>query len=172
MQGVLEIYILMHPGSQRLEIIIVWFSVFWFLIKVTIQCELEVRHQRSFLPKEILIDVNENTGFRLTFALREHMDTNNSLFSVHGKVICPHTNTLFPIFFKSQSEISDRPNQKPKDILKMQLGPRFDQRDFFFYKFHIFWSPFCRFPPPPLTSSILLRQPTASLVDLYPPNNN
>lgn len=70
MQGALEIYILMHPGSQRLEIIIVWFSVFWFLIKVTIQCELEFRHQRSFLPKEILIDVNENTDFRLTFALR------------------------------------------------------------------------------------------------------
>lgn len=72
MQRVLEIYILMHPGSQRLEIIIVWFSVFWVLLKVTIQCEPEVRHQCSFLPKETLIDVNENTGFRLTFAKRTY----------------------------------------------------------------------------------------------------
>lgn len=84
LQRVLQIYILMQPGSQRLEIIIVWFLVFWFLIKVTIQCESEVRHQCSFLPKETLIDVNKNTGFQLTFALREHTDINNSLFSVHG----------------------------------------------------------------------------------------
>lgn len=93
----------MYPESERLEIIIVWFSVFWFLIKVTIQCESEVGHQCSSLRKETLIDVNENTGFQLTFALREHTDRNNILFSVHGKAICPRTTTLFPIFFKSQS---------------------------------------------------------------------
>lgn len=52
------------------------------------------------LPKETLIDVNENTGFGLAFALREHTDINNSLFSVPGKAICART-TLFAIFFKS-----------------------------------------------------------------------
>lgn len=68
------------PRKPRIEIIIVGFSVFWFLIKVTIQCESEVRHQGSFLRKETLIDVNENPVFQLTLALSEHTDINNSLF--------------------------------------------------------------------------------------------
>lgn len=63
MQRVLEIYIPMDPRSQGFEIIIVWFLVFWFLMKVIIQRESKVRHQYSFLPKETLIDVNENASF-------------------------------------------------------------------------------------------------------------